>query len=68
MRSLFDTALGYLTGLPRDFYGVDVADVRRMTEAALSDPTVLEGWQIQLDGAAETATAVDYEYAASLEH
>ncbi|MEZ3143774.1 DUF309 domain-containing protein [Halobaculum sp. MBLA0143] len=68
MRSLFDTALGYLTGLPGDFYGVDVADVRQTTEAALSDPTVLEGWQIELDGAVETATAVDHEYADSLEH
>ena len=28
MRSLFETALGYLRGVPADFYGVDVDDVR----------------------------------------
>ena len=68
MRSLFDTALGYLTGLPRDYYGVDVDDVRRTIEAALSDPTVLAGWQIELDGGEPTASERDFAYAEALEH
>ncbi len=68
MRSLFDTALGYLTGLPRDYYGVNVDDVRRTVEAALSDPTVLAGWQIELDGGEPTASERDFAYAEALEH
>lgn len=50
MRSLFETALQYLQGVPPDFYGVDVLDVRTVLTNALDDPTVLQGWQIALDG------------------
>jgi len=68
MRSLFGTALQYLAGVPRDFYGVDVLDVRMRLANALEDPTVLEGWRIRLDGEVPTAGPADREYAASLDH
>ncbi|RDI72897.1 DUF309 domain-containing protein [Halopelagius longus] len=67
MRSLFTTALQYLRGLPDDFYGVDVADVRETLEAALEDPTVLHGWQITIDDQQPEAYDVDYEYAEKLD-
>ncbi|WP_299335554.1 DUF309 domain-containing protein [Haloplanus sp.] len=63
MRSLFETALQYLQGVPHDYYGVDAADVRRTLRDALADPTALEGWRIELDGTAPEATEVDFEYA-----
>jgi len=50
MRSLFETALQYLRGVPNDYYGVDVLDVRTALTNALTDPTVVEGWGIVLDG------------------
>jgi predicted metal-dependent hydrolase len=50
MRSLFETALQYLDGVPADYYGVDVVDVRTTLGGALEDPTALEGWRIELDG------------------
>jgi hypothetical protein len=68
MRSLFETALQYLHGVPRDFYGVDVVDVRATMEEALSDPEVVEGWRIRLDGRHPEARAEDYAYAEALEH
>ena len=67
MRSLFETALQYLEGVPDDFYGVDVGEVKETLEAALSDPTVLHGWQIELDGQYPEATDEDFAYAAQLE-
>ena len=67
MRSLFDTALQYLHGVPRDFYGVDVLDVRTRLTNALQDPTAIEGWRIRLDGAVPGAREVDFEYAGGLE-
>ncbi|MFB6072991.1 MAG: DUF309 domain-containing protein [Halobacterium sp.] len=67
MRSLFGTALQYLEGVPGDFYGVDVNDVRRTLRAADSDPSVLDGWRIRLDDAETTAYPADYEYAEGLE-
>ncbi len=67
MRSLFDTALQYLHGVPRDFYGVDVLDVRTTLTDALEDPTALEGWQIRLDDATPGAREVDFEYAEGLD-
>jgi predicted metal-dependent hydrolase len=67
MRSLFTTALQYLTGIPRDFYGVGVDDVRRTMDAALDDPTVLHGWRITLDGERPTVDETDFAYAESLE-
>jgi hypothetical protein len=67
MRSLFETALQYLAGVPADFYGVDVDDVRWTLRAALAEPTTLEGWSIRLDGETPTAYPADYEYAERLE-
>lgn len=67
MRSLFRTALQYLHGVPRDFYGVDVTDVRTKMTNALSDPTVLHGWSIPLDEEVPTACEEDFIYAESLE-
>ena len=63
MRSLFETALQYLRGVPGDFYGVDVDEVRETLRAALDDPAVIDGWQIAIDGARPTAYPADYEYA-----
>jgi predicted metal-dependent hydrolase len=63
MRSLFRTALQYLQGVPRDFYGVDVLGVRTTLTNALADPTVLEGWCIAIDGECPEATDADFEFA-----
>ena len=63
MRSLFETALQYLRGVPDDFYGVDVDEVRATLRAALDDPAAVDGWQISLDGARPEAYPADYEYA-----
>jgi predicted metal-dependent hydrolase len=68
MRSLFRTALQYFQGVPRDFYGVDVLDVRTVLTNALTDPTALHGWRITLDGREEAAGEADFAYAESLEH
>lgn len=63
MRSLFETALQYLYDVPRDYYGVDVLNVRTTLTNALDEPTVLEGWAIRLDGETPEARQVDIEYA-----
>jgi predicted metal-dependent hydrolase len=68
MRSLFETALQYFQGVPGDYYGVDVLDVRTTLTTALSDPTALHGWRIELDGEHPMAREVDVVYAESLEH
>ncbi|MEF8783826.1 MAG: DUF309 domain-containing protein [Haloarculaceae archaeon] len=67
MRSLFETALQYLHGVPNDYYGVGVLGVRTTLTNALNDPTVLDGWQIELDGNRPEARTGDYEYAERLE-
>jgi predicted metal-dependent hydrolase len=67
MRSLFETALQYFQGVPGDFYGVDVLDVRTTLTNALTDPTVLHGWRIELDGQTPTAREADFAYAEGLE-
>jgi len=67
MRSLFGTSLQYLRDVPRDFYGVDVLDVRTTVNNALTDPTVLHSWQIRLDGEIQTATEDDFAYAHRLD-
>ncbi|WP_435346831.1 DUF309 domain-containing protein [Haloarchaeobius sp. HRN-SO-5] len=67
MRSLFGTALQYLQGVPPDYYGVDVLDVRTTLTNALEDPGVLHGWQIELDGEFPTARERDFEYAEGLD-
>ncbi|QLG62756.1 DUF309 domain-containing protein [Halorarum salinum] len=67
MRSLFETALQYLQGVPGDFYGVDVADVRSTLSAALANPGAFDGRRIRLDGHTPDAYESDYEYAESLD-
>jgi hypothetical protein len=67
MRSLFETALQYLRGVPEDYYGVDVLEVRATLRNALDDPTALEGWRIELDGTRPEAGPEDHEYAERLE-
>lgn len=67
MRSLFETALEYLEGIPNDYYGVDVADIRLTLRDAIDDPTILHGWQIGLDGELPAAGPMDYEYADRLD-
>ena len=67
MRSLFETALQYLQDVPRDYYGVDLLDVRTTLTDALNDPTVLHGWEIELDGEYPVASEADREYAERLE-
>ncbi len=63
LRSLFSTALDYLEPVPDEFYGVDVATIRQTMANALVDPTIVEGWQLTLDGERPTAEAEDYTYA-----
>ena len=67
MRSLFETALQYLHGVPSDFYGVDLLEVRTRLTNALNDPAVLHGWKLPLDGGRPEATEADVTYAASLD-
>jgi predicted metal-dependent hydrolase len=67
MRSLFDTALQYFHGVPRDFYGVDLLDVRTRLTNALDDPSELHGWQIRIDGKHPQAREEDTEYVYSLQ-
>ena len=67
MASLFETALQYLHGVPSDFYGVDLTDVRATMTNALDDPELLHGWQIALDGSITTADETDFAYAESLD-
>ena len=67
MRSLFETALQYLQGVPDDFYGVDVTDVRSTLREALADPERIEDWQIALDGDQPEAGPADRAYAERLE-
>ena len=66
MRSLFDTALQYLHGVPNDFYGVDLPAVRSALTNAIDDPETLDDWQIRLDGETPTAGEPDYAYVAEL--
>lgn len=67
MRSLFETALLYLHGVPSDFYGVDLTDVRTNLSNALDTPGVIGDWMIRLDGDHPRATDVDYAYVNDLE-
>jgi predicted metal-dependent hydrolase len=67
MRSLFETALQYLHGVPNDHYGVDVLGVRTTLTNALDDPGVLDGWQIELDGERPKAGPEDYRHAENLD-
>lgn len=67
MRSLFRTALSYFHGVPADFYGVDVLDVRTVLTDALDDPSALHGWTIVLDDRSPTAGPTDFEYVDTLQ-
>ena len=67
MRSLFETALQYLAAPPRDFYGVDLLDVRTTMTNALDDPGILHGWKIRLDQETPVATEADFAFVESLE-
>ncbi len=67
MRSLFRTALQYLRGVPRDFYGVDLLTIRTKLTNAQTEPTVIDRWQLSLDGETPTARPIDYEYVTALE-
>jgi len=61
-RSLFSTAADYLTGVPADFYGVDVDAVREFIVVAGEDPSVVDGFRLTLDGEQPTAEARDYAH------
>jgi hypothetical protein len=52
--------------VPADFYGVDVAAVRRRLLVAIFEPRLLDGWRIAIDGHTPDAYPADYEYAAGL--
>lgn len=67
MRSLFETALQYLQGVPRDYYGVDLLAVRTTLTNAVNDPTAIDGWEIAIDEATPVAGKQDYAYAEQLE-
>ncbi|MBX0323496.1 DUF309 domain-containing protein [Halomicroarcula sp. F13] len=67
MRSLFRTSLQYFRGVPNDYYGVDLLDVRTTVTNALQDPSVLEGWQIRLDGGYPVADEADFAFAEDLD-
>lgn len=67
MRSLFQTALEYLDGIPDDFYGVTVADIHNTLHTALEEPTILDRWQIEIDGECPKATQLDWRYVHAIE-
>ncbi|NUC71510.1 DUF309 domain-containing protein [Haloterrigena sp. SYSU A558-1] len=67
LRSLFRTALQYLRDVPRDYYGVDVLEVRTVLTNALEEPTRIDDWRIPIDGERPTAGPADFEYAETLE-
>ncbi|WP_121744626.1 DUF309 domain-containing protein [Natronorubrum halophilum] len=66
MQSLFRTALQYLQDVPRDYYGVDLLEVRTAITNALEDPSRVDGWRIPLDREQPPVRAVDFEYAETL--
>jgi predicted metal-dependent hydrolase len=67
LRSLFETALQYLHGVPSDFYGLDVRSIRVTMTNALDNPADVEGWKLRLDGSTPTATTADYDYVEGLD-
>lgn len=66
LRKLFDSAHGYLVGVPARFYGVDVATLRENIVAIRRDPSRVEDLQIVLDDRYPTAREKDLGYAKSL--
>lgn len=67
LRSLYRTALDYLEPVPDDFYGVAVDDIRGVLARALDDPSVVDDWQLTLDGTIPAAGEADHAYAAALD-
>ena len=67
MRSLFRTAEQYLRGVPADYYGVDVLDVRTTLTNARTEPSVLHDWQIRLDDSCPEATDPDFAFVESID-
>ncbi len=67
LRRLFGTARQYLEGVPDDYYGLAVEDVRVVAAEVAADPSIVDDWQLELDGRYPFATGDDYEYAAALE-
>ncbi|QSW99239.1 DUF309 domain-containing protein [Haloterrigena alkaliphila] len=67
LRSLFRTALQYLRDVPRDYYGVDLLEVRTVLTNALGEPGRIDEWAIPLDGERPTAGPADFAYADGLE-
>ncbi|MFB6161823.1 MAG: DUF309 domain-containing protein, partial [Halococcoides sp.] len=65
--SLLQTALGYLDAVPDDYYGVDVAALRRDAARAKLDGSAVADWTITLDGAVPTAGEADYAFADAID-
>ena len=66
LRKLLDSALGYLQGIPDDFYGVDVATLREDVIAVRRNPERVPELRIAIDGQQPPAREEDLGYAASL--
>lgn len=66
LEKLLTTGRGYLEDIPADYYGVNVAALKRDVEAVLDDPTALEEMRIELDGGYPTASEENIAYAESL--
>ncbi|MGM0371598.1 MAG: DUF309 domain-containing protein [Halobacteriota archaeon] len=66
LRKLLGSAMGYLQGVPANFYGVDVAQLREDVQAIRRSPERVTELRIALDGTHPTAGEEDLGYAASL--
>ena len=64
---LFRTARGYLSNVPLDYYGVNVAKVHDILECGIEYPASALGAQVELDERVPTARQTDLEYAKSIE-
>jgi len=67
MDALFETAFEYLAGVPPDYYGVDVVEVREQIDAARANPPAIEEWSIALDDERPTAREDDYAHVEAIE-
>ncbi|WP_349254411.1 hypothetical protein [Halorientalis sp.] len=56
-----------LSERPKEYYGVDLLDVRTVLTNGLTDPTAIEGWQVYLDDRRPEVTKPDFSYAESPE-
>ncbi len=66
LRKLFDSAHGYLNGVPGQFYGVDVETLREDITAMRYDPPTVTDLSVTLDGEIPTTREEDLRYASSL--